>query len=710
MKLQKLVLKGFRCFGTVGATIVFEDDTTMLVGPNGTGKTTVLAALARMFGSQGRGRGLVKTDFNSRLALPPDGIRRLSIEAWFSFAELDSDDADHSAASDLLEDLTFDSEHGMCLRARLTGELQADDQIDEQLVAVRTTADEPPSDKITRFGGVQRSAVQVIYVPAARDPSRELATSTSAIIGRLLRALKRGEEWSVEVTKASEAVSSAIGGHKAVARINEVLKETWGRLYRGQYLKEPRLGFSPAAIDDLLAQASILFSPDHGEPADVGQLSDGQRSLFFLTLIDVACTLERELRTQAESDLFDIERIRPPAFTLIALEEPENHLASHFLGRVLRVIERFSTQSNAQALVATHSPGLAGRVRPEAIRHFRLDPDRTVSVSPLTLPPVDSQAYMLLKETLWAYPELLFSRVVVLCEGDSEQLVLPRLFAACATPPVQGPSKIPIPFEIDDSFVSVIPLDGRHTNHYWTLLHDLKIPFVTLLDLDLGRAEAGMSRVRSAYENIRSFHHKDDARQTGSLRMTQIRALPKGSQDPRTAPPETSVTWLDDLEKLDVFFSAPLDLDLMMLEAFPKEYQKLEQGETGPKPVTEKGQAALLLAVLGSQSKNKAKNIDAKEDETIDDNEDENIDDNEDENVDANDNFTARVELYTDKQIALFLWYRYRFLSKHKGKGKPTAHLKALSQISPERLRGECPEVLKRLVVRVQELAASLTE
>lgn len=192
--------------------------------------------------------------------------------------------------------------------------------------------------------------------------------------------------------------------------------------------------------------------------------------------------------------------------------------------------------------------------------------------------------------------------------------------------------------------------------------------------------------------------------------MTQIRALPKGSQDPRTAPPETSVTWLDDLEKLDVFFSAPLDLDLMMLEAFPKEYQKLEQGETGPKPVTEKGQAALLLAVLGSQSKNKAKNIDAKEDETIDDNEDENIDDNEDENVDANDNFTARVELYTDKQIALFLWYRYRFLSKHKGKGKPTAHLKALSQISPERLRGECPEVLKRLVVRVQELAASLTE
>lgn len=710
MKLQKIVIKGFRCFGPEGATIRFEDDTTMLVGPNGTGKTAVLAALARMFGSQGRGRGLVKTDFNSRQELPPDGVRRLSIEAWFSFAELESDDADHSAASDLLEDLTFESEHGICLRACLTGELQADDQIDEQLVALRTTADEPSSEDIARFGGMQRSAVQVIYVPAARDPSRELATSTSAIIGRLLRALKRGEKWSVEVTNASEAVSGVIGGHEAVARINEVLKETWGRLYRGQYLKEPRLQFSPAVIDDLLAQASILFSPDHGEPADVGQLSDGQRSLFFLTLIDVACTLERELRIQTDSDLFDIERIRPPAFTLIALEEPENHLASHFLGRVLRVIERFSTQSNAQALVATHAPGLAGRVRPEAIRHFRLDPDRTVSVSPLTLPPVDSEAYMLLKETLWAYPELLFSRVVVLCEGDSEQLVLPRLFAACATPPVQGSGKILIPFEIDDSFVSVTPLDGRHTNHYWKLLHDLKIPFVTLLDLDLGRAAAGMRRVSSAFDNIRSFHHKDEVRKAGAVRMTQIRALPKGPQDPRTPIPGESFNWLDDLEKLNVFFSGPLDLDLMMLESFPKEYQKLEDGEKGPKAVTEKGKTALFLAVLGSQAGKKDKKDDVKDDEDVDDSEDEDGDDNEDEDIKDNESILDRIAPYTDKQKALFLWYRYRFLSKHKGKGKPAAHLRALSQISPQRLRSECPEVLKRLVVRVQELAAALTE
>lgn len=683
MKLQKLVIKGFRCFGTEGTTIAFEDDTTMLVGPNGTGKTAALAALARMFSAQGRGRGLVRTDFNSRLELPTSGVRTLSIEAWFSFAELESDDADHSAATDLLEDLMFESEYGLCLRARLTGELHADGQIDEQLFALRTTAEEPAPNEMPRFGGVQRSTIQVIYVPATRDPSRELATSTSAIIGRLLRALKRGEQWSTDVKNASESVSKAVGGHGAVARINEVLKETWGRLYKGQYLKEPSLEFSPAVIDDLLEQASILFRPDHGEPADVGQLSDGQRSLFFLTLIDVACTLERELRTQEESDLFDVERIRPPAFTLIAFEEPENHLASHFLGRVLRVIERFSAQSNAQALIATHAPGLAGRVRPEAIRHFRLQHDRTVSVSPLTLPPAESEAYMLLKETLWAYPELLFSRVVVLCEGDSEQLILPRLFAAHATPAVQSSSKISIPFEIDDSFISVTPLDGRHTDHYWRLLHGLRIPFVTLLDLDLGRAGAGIGRLNSAYEKIISFHHRDDAKSTAALRMGQIAALPEDARDPRATVPGTSVGWLDELEGLDVFFSGPLDLDLMMLEAFPTEYQALAPKEQGPGLATERDDLInLVKAVLGSD----------------------------DSKANTPEVHIARFEEYTPAQRALFPWYRYRFLSKHKGKGKPIAHLNALGRITPELLRSGCPEVLKRLVVRVQDLAAALTE
>ena len=44
---------------------------------------------------------------------------------------------------------------------------------------------------------------------------------------------------------------------------------------------------------------------------------------------------------------------------------------------------------------------------------------------------------------------------------------------------------------VDPSFVSVVPLGGRHVNHFWRLLTDLSIPYVTLLDLDRERETGG---------------------------------------------------------------------------------------------------------------------------------------------------------------------------------------------------------------------------
>lgn len=48
MRLAHLRICNFRCFGSV-ATDIALDDTTFILGPNGTGKTAVLQALGRMF-------------------------------------------------------------------------------------------------------------------------------------------------------------------------------------------------------------------------------------------------------------------------------------------------------------------------------------------------------------------------------------------------------------------------------------------------------------------------------------------------------------------------------------------------------------------------------------------------------------------------------------------------------------------------------------
>ena len=55
---------------------------------------------------------------------------------------------------------------------------------------------------------------------------------------------------------------------------------------------------------------------------------------------------------------------------------------------------------------------------------------------------------------------------------------------------------------IDRSFVAVVPLGGRHVNHFSTLLNQLRIPYATLLDLDLGRLGAGVDRIKLVHSEL----------------------------------------------------------------------------------------------------------------------------------------------------------------------------------------------------------------
>ena len=104
----------------------------------------------------------------------------------------------------------------------------------------------------------------------------------------------------------------------------------------------------------------------------------------------------------------------------------------------------------------------------------------------IRLPNADEgEVHKYVKEAVRAFPELYFASLVVLCEGDSEEIVLPRLATAVGLP-------------LDRRFVSVVPLGGRHVNHFWRLLRDLGIPFVTLLDLDRERVGGGWGRIHYA--------------------------------------------------------------------------------------------------------------------------------------------------------------------------------------------------------------------
>src|SRR6266536_2514945 len=94
VRLIRLRLCGFRSVGNEPVKLPFEK-LTFLLGPNGTGKTAFLHALARLFGSEPSLRRVVLDDFHVPLgeALGVGVARTFWLEADFVFPELADEQA-----------------------------------------------------------------------------------------------------------------------------------------------------------------------------------------------------------------------------------------------------------------------------------------------------------------------------------------------------------------------------------------------------------------------------------------------------------------------------------------------------------------------------------------------------------------------------------------------------------------------------------------
>src|SRR5690606_20855278 len=115
---------------------------------------------------------------------------------------------------------------------------------------------------------------------------------------------------------------------------------------------------------------------------------------------------------------------------------------------------------------------------------------------------------------------------------------------------------------LDVAFISVVPLGGRHVHHFWRLLDGLKIPYITVLDLDKGRKGGGEARIHTVMEELAKMYGRD---------VLQEVAMVKAADRDKWAEEVLRI-----LEEYNVFFMKPLDLDWAMLQAFPDAYTGLE--------------------------------------------------------------------------------------------------------------------------------------
>ncbi|MGV0430781.1 ATP-dependent nuclease [Corynebacterium tuberculostearicum] len=645
MKFTTLRISNFQSFGPK-PTILNLADMTYVLGPNGAGKTAVLEALSRLFSPVTAQRAVRISDFHvplghSRAELQ-DEEQVLWIEVDIEFPEANSEDYHASIPPNFHHMMIESVDEVPKVRVRLTAKLALDGVIEEEIEYIRETDESGEPTVCSEMSRYDRGHIEVHYLPARRDPSEHIAYTATSVIGRTLRTA----DWSQEratLSDLSEQLTNALTSNSGVSSMGSHLAKEWGGLHQGEFFKDPTITFGQGELEGVLRQLTIHFSPSHdGASLPFDLLSDGQKSLLYISLVLAWQSLARQVLRNEETSL-DPTRLRPPVHTIIALEEPENSLAPQYLGRIIRQLHNACDKGDVQALVATHASTLLRRVEPESVCFLRLNSKRETTVHRILLPEDGDEAAKYVREAVHAYPELYFSRLVVLGEGDSEQVVLPRILAAAG-------------IAEDDASVSVVPLGGRHVNHFWRLLNELQIPHVTLLDLDSGRHQAGWGRVRYALNQINQVR-------PGTYTEEYINRLPQWDSTvdfPQFSTPSCSKgqgpMWV--LEQQGVFFSNPVDLDLLMIEAFPDAYG------VRPAPPDEK----TITAVLGKSHVNE--------------------------------------DLLDQKVLSLFDDYHANFNLR----SKPATHLRALSMLTDEELLEGLPEVFNRLIDHVNTKLTGLPE
>lgn len=643
MFLERLTLTNFQCFGPEATTIRFDQQLTAMLGSNATGKTAACQALLRLFSIVRDQRQIRVEDFH----VPDDEdealeARWLVIEAVFAFPEL-TDNTDTATASisvpEFFAQMTADDQGQLKLRIVLEASWQADGSvagtIDESRRVVHTF-DEDYADEWVDLRDSDRNRIQMVYVPATRDGARQV---TAFLRGRVWRASQWSDPFREHVSDAAAKLSQKFKDEAVVETVTRAISARWQALHHLASEQNPIFEPISRDVSVLVTNAEMLFEPSPaGRTRSARELSDGQQSLLHIALTAASLDLETAIAVGDHDDKFDITGTALPSLTLLAIEEPENNLAPFFLSRVVHQLLDVTASGRAQAVISSHSASVMSRISPEKVRHFRLDETtKTTQVREIVLPDNSTEAGKYIREAVRAHPELYFARFVVLGEGDSEQVVLPKLAEA------RG-------LHIDQSFVAVVLLGGRHTNHFWRLLTQLGIPYATLLDLDWGRAGGGEGRIRDACtqllavninpfdgpEEIEDFVSTDDI---ADLTIDQLK------------------TWLNHLEKWDIFFSTPLDLDMHLLMQFKSAYtDHLEEGQRGPR-----GQGDPRDAVLGDP--------DVRPD----------------------------VAYWAEEQMTDNLrWYRYLFLTH----SKPSTHLRALSHADSADLaniKGQLARLLDRI-------------
>nr|QNO41448.1 DNA replication and repair protein RecF [Methanosarcinales archaeon ANME-2c ERB4]QNO41950.1 DNA replication and repair protein RecF [Methanosarcinales archaeon ANME-2c ERB4]QNO48278.1 DNA replication and repair protein RecF [Methanosarcinales archaeon ANME-2c ERB4] len=406
MKLKKVTIENFRGLQKVDLEL---DETTVLIGENNTGKTSILEAVRLCLGRTLSRSGSVFEEYDyylkDRNAQPGEAG---SMVLTFRFYEDEGEEWEEDLARDLDDVIVFNDEL-RTISFRVTSgfdEATKDFVTDWEFLDAK---DKPlsPKTKQPRILNRFQQFCPVFYLSATRDAVKDFGPRSL-----FWAPFLRNPDIDPQVREAlerelSELNEKIIDAHQSLKDVSTNLMKT-GQVVSLGKKHQVTIEALPGRAFDALSRAQVSISGTTGAPLPLGRHGAGTQSLSVMFLFE---SFLKEMLTKS------YDAASSPIMTL---EEPEAHLHPS----AIRTLWKSLHGMKGQKIIATHSGDLLAEVPLKSIRRLcRNDGGvelRKIQIENLT----DNEQRKLLFHIRYARGELFFARCWVLVEGETEHHIL----------------------------------------------------------------------------------------------------------------------------------------------------------------------------------------------------------------------------------------------------------------------------------------------
>lgn len=412
MFLSQLTIKNFRGIKSLDLNLA---DTTVLIGENNTGKSTILDALQYCLSRSLTRKNGVFTEYDYHLVdNNSDPTQAEPIEIVLHFVEQAVDEWSNEIDQQLRDCIQVDNNGLRKIILSVTSQWR-DNSFNTTWEFLDLNTLPLQKARNPRYLILLQQFIPVFYLAALRDAAQEF-NARSPFWKPFVRSLNVTPEKQRELENALSALNQQVlDAHDSFSTVKEKLGKT------NQYVSlgsdEPvTIEAIPHKIFDMLSRTQVMLTAKTGARLPIGLHGEGTQSLAVICLFDAF--LEAKLTEEYDQNTVPI----------LALEEPEAHLHPS----AIRAVAKMLQDLKGQKVITTHSGELVAGV---PLRNLRRLCRKEGEIKVYQLKKEDEAGTLTLDElhkldyhVRLTRGNLLFARCWLLVEGETE----PTIFNECA--------------------------------------------------------------------------------------------------------------------------------------------------------------------------------------------------------------------------------------------------------------------------------------